>query len=63
MARKGIPSNGPQSEAGYACRCQPLHNHRRATEIRCRTFDPSIVSPSVGCSTVPFEGNAGCQST
>jgi putative transposase len=25
--------------------------------------DPSMVSPSVGCSTVPFEGNAGCRST
>jgi hypothetical protein len=22
-----------------------------------------MVSPSVGCSTVPFEGNAGCRST
>jgi hypothetical protein len=28
-----------RSRAGYACRCQPLHNHRRATEIRWRTFD------------------------
>jgi hypothetical protein len=25
--------------------------------------DPSMVSPSVGCSTVPFEGNSGCRST
>ena len=24
--------------------------------------DPSMVSPFVGCSTVPFEGNAGCRS-
>jgi hypothetical protein len=29
---------GPPLAAGYV-RCQPLRNHRRATEIRCCTFD------------------------
>ena len=50
-------------------RCGPTGSWSSWINIRAGSLasasmgDPSMVSPSVGCSTVPFEGNAGCRST
>ena len=50
-------------------RCEPIGswsswiNIRAGLLVSASMRDPSMVSPSVGCSTVPFEGNAGCRST